>query len=51
MNTTQGHVIETEQVVVYIQREIFQAFICFNFDKYGLQLIKPQIENLRNLEY
>lgn len=34
-NTTQCHVIETERVVVYIQREIFQAFICFNFDKYG----------------
>jgi len=28
-----------------MQSEIFQAFICYNFDDYGLQIWKPQIQN------
>jgi len=28
-----------------MQSEIFQAFICYYFDDYDLQLMKPQIQN------
>ena len=34
-----------------MQSEIFQAFICYNFDDYGLQLVKTQNQNLRKFEY
>ena len=34
-----------------MQTGIFQAFICYNFDDYGLQLMKPQNQNPRKLEY
>ncbi len=39
---------------VYIystQTDIFQVFISFNFDDYNWQLMKPQIQYLRKLEY
>ncbi len=33
------------------QSEIFQAFISWNVDDYGLQIIKPKIQCLRKFEY
>ena len=34
-----------------MQSEIFQAFICYNLMIMAYSLWKPQIQNLRKLEY
>lgn len=34
-----------------MQTKIFQAFIRYSFDDYGLQFIKTPIQNLSRLEY
>ena len=34
-----------------MQSEIFQAFICYNFDDYGLQLMKTPNSKSQKLEY
>ena len=34
-----------------MQSEIFQAFICYNFDDYGLQLMKTPNSKSQKIEY
>jgi len=49
LQQSEGSTIEPFQNY-YMQSKIFQAFICYNFDDYGLQLMKNLNSKLQYCE-